>query len=136
VERHRWAAVLAESHYISQVQSASVDFTKVSGSHTIGFGYQYIFFIGNSRNKNLGSFNFGPDFTQGPDPTAANTNTGYGFASFLLGTGDGGQFPLNSNPAFSQKYNAWYIQDEWKITPKLTHYWSALRHSSRSHGAK
>ncbi|MBV9305585.1 MAG: TonB-dependent receptor [Acidobacteriaceae bacterium] len=110
----------AQSHYISQTQSASVDFTKVSGSHTIGFGYQYIFFIQNSQNKNLGSFNFGPDFTQGPDPTTANPNTGYGFASFLLGTGDGGGFPLNANPAFSQKYNAWYLQDEWKITPKLT----------------
>lgn len=110
----------AESHFISQVESASVDFTKVSGPHTIGFGYQYIFFIGNSKNKNLGSFNFGPDFTQGPDPTAASTNTGYGFASFLLGTGDGGRFPLNSNPAFSEKFNAWYIQDEWKISSKLT----------------
>jgi hypothetical protein len=110
----------AESHFISQVESASVDFTKVSGSHTIGFGYQYTFFIGNSKNKNLGSFDFGPDFTQGPDPTAASANTGYGFASFLLGTGNGGSFPLNSNPAFSEKYNAWYIQDEWKISSKLT----------------
>jgi hypothetical protein len=110
----------AESHSISQVQTASVDFTKVTGSHTIGFGYQYIFFIGNSKNKNLGSFDFGPDFTQGPDPTAASPSTGYGFASFLLGTGNGGGFPLNSNPAFSEKYNAWYLQDEWKISPKLT----------------
>lgn len=110
----------AESHSISQDESASTDFTKVAGSHTIGFGYQYIFFIQNSKNKNLGSFNFGSDFTQGPDPTAGNPNTGYGFASFLLGTGDGGSFPLNSNPAFSEKYNAWYIQDEWKMTSKLS----------------
>jgi hypothetical protein len=110
----------AQSHSIAQDQSASVDFTRVSGSHTIGFGYQYIFFVQNSQNANLGSFKFGPDFTQGPDPTTANTRTGYGFASFLLGTGNGGSFPLSANEALSEKYNAWYIQDEWKVLPKLT----------------
>jgi len=110
----------AQSHAISQVQSASVDFTKISGAHTIGFGYQYIFFIQNSQNKNLGSFTFGPDFTQGPDPTTAAPQTGYGFASFLLGTGNGGRFPLNANPGFGQTYHAWYLQDQWKITSRLT----------------
>src|SRR5215211_7962218 len=58
--------------------------------------------------------------TQGPDPTAANAQTGLGFASFLLGTGNGGGFPQNSSPAFKKTYNGWYIQDEWRATRKLT----------------
>jgi Carboxypeptidase regulatory-like domain len=110
----------AQSHYINQDQTASVDFSKNAGAHTIGFGYQFIEFIDNTIAANLGSFTIPASFTQGPDPNAANPNTGLGFASFLLGTGNGGGFPLNTAPAYSQRYNGWYIQDEWKITPKLT----------------
>lgn len=110
----------AQSHYINQDQTASVDFSKNLGAHTLGFGYQFIEFIDNTIAANLGSFTIPASFTQGPDPNAANPQTGLGFASFLLGTGNGGGFPLNTAPAYSQRYHGWYVQDEWKITPKLT----------------
>jgi hypothetical protein len=110
----------AQSHYINQDQTASVDFSKNAGAHTWSFGYQFIEFIDNTIAANLGSFTFPASFTQGPDPNAANPLTGAGFASFLLGTGNGGGFPLNAAPAYSQRYHGWYLQDEYKITPKLT----------------
>jgi Carboxypeptidase regulatory-like domain len=110
----------AQSHYINQDQTASIDFSKNIGAHTFGFGYQFIEFIDNTIAANLGSFSIPASFTQGPDPNAANPQTGAGFASFLLGTGNGGGFPLNTAPAYSQAYHGWYVQDEWKISPKLT----------------
>ncbi len=110
----------AQNHAINQDQTASVDFSKNLGGHTLSFGYQFIEFIDNTIAANLGSFTLPASFTQGPDPNAANPQTGLGFASFLLGTGNGGGFPLNSEPAYSERYHGWYLQDEWKITPKLT----------------
>ena len=110
----------AQSHYINQDQTASVDFSKNAGAHTFSFGYQFIDFVDNTVAANLGSFTIPASFTQGPDPNAANPQTGAGFASFLLGTGSTGGFPLNTAPAYSQTYHGWYLQDEWKISPKLT----------------
>ena len=110
----------AQSHAINQDQTASVDFSKNAGAHTWSFGYQFIEFVNNTVAANLGSFTFPASLTQGPDPNTANPQTGAGFASFLLGTGNGGGFPFNTAPAYSQLYHGWYVQDEWKITPKLT----------------
>lgn len=110
----------AQSHAINQDQTVSVDFSKTVGAHTLAFGYQFIEFIDNTIAANLGSFSVPASFTQGPDPNAANPQTGAGFASFLVGTGNGGGFPLNAAPAYSQRYHGWYLQDEWKISSKLT----------------
>ena len=110
----------AQNHSISQNQTVSADFTKIAGAHTIGFGYQFIDFIQNNILGNLASFNSSAALTQGPDPNAANPQTGRGFASFLLGTGTGGGLPISSSPADKQRYNGWYLQDEWKITKRLT----------------
>jgi hypothetical protein len=73
-------------------------------------------------NSSQASFNFSPDFTQGPNPTAANPSTGYGLASFLLGTGDNssGGVTLSADAAFTKKFFGWYINDDWKATHNLT----------------
>jgi outer membrane receptor protein involved in Fe transport len=47
--------------------------------------------------------------------------TGYGFASFLLGTGSSGSgITLNAESALEDNREGWYIQDDWKATRKLT----------------
>ena len=77
----------------------------------------------------LGSYSYGGSYTgvtglQGPG--------GYGVADFLaLGTLAGGGYTNTNNMAsgqlttfvythFVQKYNAAYVQDDWKVTPRLT----------------
>jgi hypothetical protein len=103
-----------------EARTYSVDFTKNSGKHTFSAGFTGITFILNTANSSQATFTFGPDFTQGPNPTAALSNTGYGFASFLLGTGDSGGITLNANAAFTKKYFGWYFNDDWKVSNKLT----------------
>jgi hypothetical protein len=102
------------------VTTVAVDFTKTQGKHTLNFGYQHIRFQINSLFNYPGSFHFPVSMTQGPDPTTANSNTGYGFASFLLGTGDSGNLQINAADANTKNYDGWYIEDQFKVSSKLT----------------
>ncbi|MGH9327973.1 MAG: hypothetical protein ACRD2B_14990, partial [Terriglobia bacterium] len=100
--------------------SYSADFTKIQGVHTLEFGFMGIAL---SYNENLvypPSFSFPLTMTAGPDPTAPTSNTGFGFASFLLGTGSSGSFPITAEPAMMEHRYGWYVQDDWKATRKLT----------------
>jgi outer membrane receptor protein involved in Fe transport len=66
------------------------------------------------------TFSFAQNFTQGPNPTsAAAAGTGIGFASFLLGVGTG-NYNRAAALAMQIKYYGGYLQDDWKLTSKLT----------------
>lgn len=103
-----------------EARTYSVDFTKSMSGHTFSFGFTGITFILDTFNTPQASFNFGPDFTQGPFPTTASSTTGNAVASFLLGTGDSGGITQTAEAAFSKKFYGWYFNDDWKITSKLT----------------
>lgn len=104
-----------------EIKNPSFDLTKTWGSHLINAGFSYINFHINQHGTPVSSFNFTKNFTQGPDPNSPNAQTGLGFASFLLGTGStGGQSTLGVEPALAKSFYAWYLQDEWKVTPHLT----------------
>lgn len=103
-----------------EARTLALDFTKVHGAHSLMMGFMGIDFILNTFNSSQASFNFPVGMTQGPDPTAANPLTGFGFASFLLGTGNSGGITLNAEGAFQKAFYGWYLQDDWKATRKLT----------------
>ena len=54
------------------------------------------------------------------DPNSANSLQGDGIASMLLGWGTGGDYHLDPPSASASKYMGFYLQDDWKITRKLT----------------
>ena len=70
------------------------------------------------------NFNFDRTFTGGPDPLNLTPNTGDAIAAMLLGTPSGGCPSGGTGIAVSQVSRAWlhgtYLQDDWKVTPKLT----------------
>jgi hypothetical protein len=92
------------------------------GSHTIKSGLQLarMSFDVFRPEYPSGQYVFGPGFTQGPNPAAASTAAGFGLATFLLGAPTGGQ--ITGDPRFraSQGYFAPYVQDDWKMTNRLT----------------
>jgi hypothetical protein len=102
------------------VGSYSVDFTKVLGPHTMTMGFMGVVQQSNGGRLFVTNFDFPQSMTQGPNPTAALPTTGYGFASFLLGTGDTGSTGINAFGAFERKMYGWYFQDDWKAARKLT----------------
>jgi hypothetical protein len=68
-----------------------------------------------------------PTFTSNSDFTSADFNntgseqySGDSFATFLLGTPSSGNTPYNATETVSTWYIAPWLQDDWKITNKLT----------------
>jgi hypothetical protein len=93
-----------------------------AGRHAIkyGFRYQLAQFNRFQPGRSGGFFKFDRTFTRGPDPTRSTANAGFDFASFLLGTPTRGYADINVNPANQNTYLAFYIQDDWKVTRRLT----------------
>ncbi len=103
--------------------TALANLTKVSGKHTMKYGFEgRLHRVGVSEFDNQGVFGFSTSMTQGPNPNAASATAGNSIASLLLGTGSGGNNLIQNfkNVAAQNFYLAWYVQDDWRITRKLT----------------
>ena len=95
--------------------------TKIAGTHSLKFGGDFrTYFINQLQNTQAsGNLNFGASFTQGPNPFQATSNGGFGYATFLLGIPTGS---IAIQPAIASKssYEAFYLQDDWKLSSRLT----------------
>ncbi len=92
------------------------------GRHAIKYGFEYQVAQENLINplRSTGKFTFDRTFTQGPDPTKSATNDGDDLASFLLGDVTSGYANIAADPALENKYYDGYVQDDWKVTGRLT----------------
>ena len=94
----------------------------IKGRHTVKIGHETRinrthFFQGQTP---AGQFAFSPRFTQGPDPNRGSPVAGHPIASMLLGVADSGFMTHDEAISTYSPYLAWYIQDDFKVTPKLT----------------
>ncbi len=103
-----------------EAHTFSVDVSKVMGSHSLSMGFMAVDLRLTTANSSQFSATFGPSFTQGPNPTAANPDTGFGFASYLLGTSNSGGITLNADAAYQKSLIGAYFNDEWKMRRNLT----------------
>jgi hypothetical protein len=98
-------------------------FNKVRGNTTLKFGtdYRILQYNTSSRTPAVGSFTFNSTFTQSDPYTASTGNTtGTAMASELLGTPSSGSFGYTSPLSLQGQYFGAFVQDAWKVTPKLT----------------
>jgi Carboxypeptidase regulatory-like domain/TonB dependent receptor len=101
--------------------TGSVDFTKVRGKHQLSFGFIDVWARIDGGHFANTVLQFQTTSTAGPDPQNATAGTGDGFASFLMGVGSGmDQTGFNKFPATDKNLLGWYLQDDWKVDPKLT----------------
>lgn len=94
----------------------------IKARHNIRFGTDLQLIRLNAYNSqySAGQFNFDRTYTQGPDPTSTTLNGGNGLASLLLGVPVAGTITI-TNPLFLyQKYYSLFVQDDYRITNKLT----------------
>ncbi len=105
---------------LRNVGSFSVDLTKTAGNHNLSFGFFGAAMQNNGNGYSTNSFNFDHGFTAGPNASSTTDGTGYGFASLLIGTPSGGNTTNSFNAAIEKKYQGFYVQDDWKATPRLT----------------
>ncbi len=111
----------AGSYTPDQVNNMDLTWSKYLGKHNIKVGGQIrmerIYII--SGGYDAGLFNFGRGDTNGPDADVQTVGAGDETASFLFGVGSG-SLDINAAPARQIMYNAIYVQDDIKLTPKLT----------------
>ncbi len=96
--------------------------TLIKGRHKVKVGVdsQLIRLNAFNSQQSSGQYIFDRLYSQGPDPNVTALNSGHGFASFLLGVPQTGAITITRPLALVQRYYGAYIQDDWRITNKLT----------------
>ncbi len=109
------SAGIRAQHTIQLADSLSI----VRGRHTIKAGIDQRWFRLNwfLRRNISGNFQFGAGLTNDPQRPAG---TGIGMATFLLGEVSGGQQQFNTAYSFHSWSHASYVQDDIKLTRRLT----------------
>ena len=120
------------SDEISQTLQLTDDFTKIWGKHSfkVGAEFQFVKFSTLQPAYSRGNFDYNGSFTDVPNNNVGNET---GKAQFLLDpiastVGGinyvGGSDSINAsniNKTYdNKKYFATYVQDDWKVSPKLT----------------
>ena len=101
--------------------SLSGTLNKTIGKHSLKIGGELYVMKANNNTpvSNINSFSFSAGFTQQNAQTGSAT-AGNPFASLLLGWPSGGGYSFTIASAFQQIYEGFFVQDDWRITPKLT----------------
>ena len=101
--------------------SITPNLTWIKGSHNLRTGFWFIQ-AKRIQENTFQTYTFADDQTG--DPARASGTTGLSLASALLGlpTNFQGQLPVLGGGPVKFKYAAWaaYLQDEWRVMPKLT----------------
>jgi len=116
--------------YVRYLSTGLVNVTKELHNHTLKFGANYDVSMINNIQDSPGTFNFDngltscdPNSDQGGGSCMAQLGTstsGNAIASMLLGAGSGGSANYNMDPAMSLHTVGMYVQDAWRMTPRLT----------------
>jgi Carboxypeptidase regulatory-like domain/TonB dependent receptor len=95
--------------------------TFLRGKHTIKTGGDFrMFRYADIQASNITpAFSFDQTWTQ-QNPFATSGTAGWSLASFLLGTPSSGIFSYPPSVAIQWFYTAGYIQDDWRVTSRLT----------------
>ncbi|NOT62574.1 MAG: TonB-dependent receptor, partial [Acidobacteria bacterium] len=95
--------------------------TKTLSRHTLKMGMDYRKLMINflQLGQPSGQYNFQPQWTQ-RDPNQGANTAGFGIASLLIGVPNGGNISHDPQPASSNPYWGFYLEDNWKVSPKFT----------------
>ncbi len=98
------------------------DLTVITGSHTLKMGYLYerMHYNGFGRQTIQGRANFHRLGTSIPGDSNLSRGGGNSFASFLLGWANAGGTMNDRFVGQQWRSHGFYVQDDWKITRKLT----------------
>jgi hypothetical protein len=114
-----------DTHFAHTLTSYSSVLQWVKGRHSIKIGGEQRVFLNNfwQPNNPTGTFTFARDVTtQQPGQGLGETDTPQGnpFATMLTGFAESGQYNIVPAVADKSKETAFYVQDDWKVTPRLT----------------
>ena len=96
--------------------------TMTRSKHTIRTGVELNYTMRGSVNtgSSNGSFTFNQTWTQQFSSRSQGTFDGSGVATLLLGYPTSGNIAYNDTTYRTRPYYGLYVQDDWKVTPRLT----------------
>jgi hypothetical protein len=113
-----------DTHFAHTLTSYSSMLQWVKGRHSIKVGGEQRVFLNNFWQPNYptGTFDFFRDVTtQQPGQGLGESNgEGNPFATMLTGFAQDGQYNIVPSVADKSKETAFFVQDDWKVTSKLT----------------
>jgi len=103
------------------VNSFTGSVTKILSGHTLKVGAEARLMRLNYLQPGYpqGNFNFARATTS-QDPNRGDTYQGNAIASMLIGWTSGGTYHIDPWSASASQYYGWYLQDDWKVTRRLT----------------
>jgi len=106
----------------TNVFSFQPNMSLIKGAHTFRFGLdmRYTQYARQVSDRAGMLLRFERNFTRADFSRDGTTPSGNGFAAFLLGAPNFGQIDFNVFPIYMFKYYAPWIQDDWKLTRRLT----------------
>jgi len=110
-----------DTHFAHTLYSYSSALQWVKGAHSIKFGGEQRVFFNNfwQPDNPTGIFNFSRDVTSS-SPNNANNGEGNPFATILLGYPHDASLHIVPAVADKSTETAFFVEDDWKVTPKLT----------------
>lgn len=99
-----------------------LSFTKVLNKHSVKFGADLRRQIESSNGfgNSSGSYQFNQNWTRGPFDNSPAAPLGQDLAALLLGLPTGGSWDVNGTRTQQAQYYAFFVQDDWRVTPSLT----------------
>jgi hypothetical protein len=110
-------------HVFTESPGRTINFSDhlswVKGRHNLKFGFTYmdVSYRRIDCNNCAGSLSYSAAATGNP---SVSGQTGIAYAAFLLGLPSSGSFNFGADIDFRYKYYAGYIQDDFKLSSKLT----------------
>jgi hypothetical protein len=92
----------------------------IRSNHSFKFGYSYQLLMLNRDNHNAAAGDVWFHRLGTARPLDNTGNSGSSFASFMLGIVHNGGFSVPNATLMRWPYHAFFVQDDWKITPRLT----------------
>ncbi len=100
-----------------------LEVSHIHGNHTLRFASdnRFMYRTGGGGGNTSGNFSFNNTYTRRDDDgNAPNTNLGQAWAAFILGIPSGMSILSPDSYATFNPYHALFVQDSWRVTPKLT----------------
>jgi hypothetical protein len=107
-----------------RMMTSKVDVTHIRGRHSWrgGFDARQHFRTGGGGGNTSGNYSFRNTFTRGGSDSARFPagDFGHQWASFLMGFPSSMTIATNDSYAMHNPYYAWYVQDNWRVAPRLS----------------
>ncbi|MBI1787485.1 MAG: TonB-dependent receptor, partial [Acidobacteria bacterium] len=100
----------------------SPNISMTRGRHVLKAGYEWALITRGTKNeaRSNGQFDFGRFWTQQYSGRGQGSTDGSPVATLLLGVPTDGLIDFNDTYMRREPYMAWYIQDDWRVSSRLT----------------